>query len=168
MLPTPFIPATLVVDDEQRGDVGEDIVEGTRIVRVGGQARLGLQNHAHGADRGEAAIPTGGGQLHVPVIHPGDYGSKDVGLETIRVQQIVLEQLAGPVGFGKYLQRQIRMRPVGQQCQPILQLPGQINDISAAADRGFIRISSRIRVAWRRRLFRSGAADRQNYGNRER
>src|SRR6516162_6732645 len=68
-----------------------------------GKPGFGLQNHAHGTECVESAIPPGGGQLHVPVIHPGDYGGKDVGLETIRVQQIVLEQLPGPVGFGEHL-----------------------------------------------------------------
>jgi hypothetical protein len=41
-------------------------------------------------------------------------------LETGRVQQVILEQLAGPVGFVEHLQRQIGMRPVGQLDQSIL------------------------------------------------
>ena len=85
----PFIPATLVVNDEQWRDVGEDIVEGAGVVWIGGKSGLGLQHHTHGAERGQSAISPGGGQLHVAVIHPGDYGGKDVALETARLQQVI-------------------------------------------------------------------------------
>src|SRR3984893_9062394 len=70
---------------------------------------------------GSPQFPPGGGQLHVAVIHSGDYGSKHVGFETGGVQQVILKQLAGPVSFVEHLQRQIRMRPIGQLSQPILQ-----------------------------------------------
>jgi len=48
----PFIPAALIVDDEQRGNVSEDIVKGTRICWIGRKPRLGFQHDADGADRG--------------------------------------------------------------------------------------------------------------------
>ena len=47
-----LIPAALVVDDEQGGNVGEDIVEGARIVGIGRKPGFGLERNAHGADRG--------------------------------------------------------------------------------------------------------------------
>ena len=93
------------------------------FVWIGRKPGLGLQHDAHGADRGQSAIPPGGGQLHVAVIHSGDYGGKHVGFETGRVQQVILKQLAGSVCLVEHLQRQIGMRPVGQLSQPILQLP---------------------------------------------
>ena len=48
----PFIPAALIVDDEQRGNVSEDIVKGTRIRWIGRKPGLGFQHDADGADRG--------------------------------------------------------------------------------------------------------------------
>ena len=52
-----------------------------------GSPGLGSSDDAHGANRGQSAIPPGGGQLHVAVIHSGDYGGKHVGFETGGVQQ---------------------------------------------------------------------------------
>jgi hypothetical protein len=74
-----LIPAALVIDDEHRGNVSEDVDEGARIVGIGRQAGFGFQHDAHRADRGQSAISSGDGQLHVSVVHPGDYGGKDVG-----------------------------------------------------------------------------------------
>ena len=75
----PFIPATLVVNDEQWRDVGEDIVEGAGVVWIGGKSGLGLQHHTHGAERGQSAISPGGGQLHVPSFTPGIMAVKTLG-----------------------------------------------------------------------------------------
>ena len=82
-----LVPAALVVDHEQRRDVGEHIVERTGVVRVGRQPRLGLQHDAHRADRRQAAIADGYRQLDV-IIHPGDYPSKNVRFEAGCVEQI--------------------------------------------------------------------------------
>ena len=60
----PLVPAALVVDDEQRIDVGEDIDEGLRIVGIGRQTRLRLEDDADGADRRKPAIGPGDRQLH--------------------------------------------------------------------------------------------------------
>ena len=100
----PFIPATLVVDDEQRGDVGEHVVEGTWIIGIGRKPGLGLQDHTHGANRREPAVPSGDRQLNM-IVHAGDDGREDIGFEAGRVQQVILEQLARPVRFGKRLDR---------------------------------------------------------------
>jgi tRNA pseudouridine-54 N-methylase len=72
-------------------------------------------------------------QLHV-VVHSRQNGRKQVRFETDCVQQVVLEQLAWVVRFVEHLQGQIRMRSVGQLSQPVLQLSGQIDNISAAAN----------------------------------
>jgi len=54
-----LVPAALVVDDEQWIDVSEDIDEGVRIVGIGGQARLGLEDEADRADRRRSTIAPG-------------------------------------------------------------------------------------------------------------
>jgi hypothetical protein len=96
----PFIPAALVVDDEQRRNVSEDTLKARGLFGSVGSPGFGLQDNTHGANSLQSAIRAGDGQLHV-VIHAGEYGGKDVGLETGRVQQVILEQLTGPVGFGE-------------------------------------------------------------------
>ena len=116
-----FIPTALVVNDKQWRNVSEDIVEGSWILGIGRKPRLGLQHDPHGADRRQSAISSGDGQLHV-VIHPGKYSGKDVRFETSRVQQVILEQLTGRIGFGEHLHRRIGVRPVGQLNQPSLQI----------------------------------------------
>ena len=87
------------------------------------------------------------------VVHSRKNGRKHVRFETGGVQQVVLEQLAGVVRFVEHLQWQIPMRSVGQLSQPILQLSGQIDNISAAANRSFVGCGVWVRVARRRRLF---------------
>src|SRR5204862_4319710 len=55
----PLVPAALVIDYEQRIDVGEDIDEGVRIVGIGGQARLRLEDETDRADRRLSTITPG-------------------------------------------------------------------------------------------------------------
>ena len=59
-----LIPAALVVDDEQRVDVGEDIDERLWVRGIGGQSGLWLQHQAHRTHRRQSAIRPGGRQLH--------------------------------------------------------------------------------------------------------
>jgi len=49
-----LVPAALVVDDEQAREIGEHVDEGADVVRIGGQVRLGLDDHPHGTDRRQA------------------------------------------------------------------------------------------------------------------
>ena len=163
----PFVPAAFVVDHEQRRDVGEDIVESARIVRVGRQVGLRLEYDAHCTDRRQAAIAAGYAQLHV-VVHPRKDRRKDVRFETGCIEQIILEQLAGLVGFVEHLQWQIGVRAIGQPYQPILQLLGQIDDIAATRDRSAVDVGVRVRVARRSWLFCPSSIDAQDCRNGDR
>ena len=124
----PLIPTTFIVDNEHRGDVGEDIDEGARISGIGRKPGLGLQHDAHSADRLQPAVCPGDRKLRM-VIDPGDPFGKYVGLEadvrvrrktTGRVQQVILKQLTGfegsivIVSFCERLDRQIGERAIGQ------------------------------------------------------
>src|SRR5260221_273961 len=62
-----FVPAAFIVDYKHRIDVGEDVDEGTRVVRIGREPGLRFQDYTHGADRGHPAVRAGDRQLHVVI-----------------------------------------------------------------------------------------------------
>ena len=47
-----FVPATLIIDYEQSGNIGEDIDKRPRVVGIGRKTGLGLQHDTNGADGG--------------------------------------------------------------------------------------------------------------------
>ena len=65
-----FVPAALVVDHEQRRDVGKHIHKCVRVLRIGRQPGLGFEDDADGADGRQTAVSAGHGELHV-VVDPG-------------------------------------------------------------------------------------------------
>jgi hypothetical protein len=83
-------------------------------------------------------------------------------LETGRVQQVILEQLAGPFGFVEHLQKKIGMRPSASWISRSCSSPGSLTmspGLAAAA-------TSAIRMP-RRWLLRSSAITAQDCWNRE-
>ena len=93
-----FVPAALIVDNEQSGNVGEDIDERSWIVGVGGKAGLRLEHDTNCADCGQAAIGAGDRQL-CGVIDTGDKCRENIRFKPRCVEQIILEQLARAIGF---------------------------------------------------------------------
>ena len=65
-----FVPPALIVNNEESGDIGENINESFDVVRIGRQTGLGLQNYAHRANGWQAAIGPSGGE-HGGIIHTG-------------------------------------------------------------------------------------------------
>ena len=90
----PLVPAALVVNNEKPGDVGEDVDERLDVVGVGRQTRLGLQNHAYGAEGGQTAIGSSRGE-HGGVVDSRYQAGERIGLEAGCVKQVILEELAG-------------------------------------------------------------------------
>ena len=118
-----FVPAALVVDDEQAGDIGKNIDERANIVRIGRQTRFRLHHDANGTDRRQTAIRAGRRE-HRLIVYAGERLGENVRLETICTEQVVLKELARLIGFGKGLSRQRAVRPAGQPPQCSLQLAG--------------------------------------------
>src|SRR5437867_9444476 len=90
----PFVPATLVVDDEQAGDVGEYVDERPNVVRIGWQAGLGFKNYPHRAHGRQAAVRASRGE-HCRVVHTGYQARKGIRLKAGCIQQVILKELAG-------------------------------------------------------------------------
>ena len=134
-----LVPAALVVDDEQSGNIGEDVDERSGIPGIGGQAGLGLERDPHGADRRQPAVAARGGQLRL-IVDAGDPGGEDVRLKAGGVQQVVLEQLARLVGFGERLHREKRVRAVRHSDEPLFQRLRQVDDVPAVGDCRTIRL----------------------------
>ena len=84
-----------------------------------GRPGLRLENQAHAAKGWQPAIATGRGQLD-GIVDARKYFREYIGLKAAAVEQIVLEELAGLVGFGKGLKRQIGVWPIRQLHQPCL------------------------------------------------
>jgi len=57
-------------------------------------------------------LPAGDCQLS-GIIHARNAAGEDVGLETGRVEEVVLEELAGEIGLGAGLHGQDAVRPLG-------------------------------------------------------
>src|SRR5215510_11479740 len=93
-----FVPAALIVDNEQSGNIGEDVDKRSRVSGIGRKTGLGLQYDTNGADGGQAAIGASDRQL-CGVIDTRDDGREDVGFKTGCIEQVVLEQLASAIGF---------------------------------------------------------------------
>jgi hypothetical protein len=95
----------------------------------------------------------GHGELHM-VVDPRHDRGEHVRLKAGGIEQVILKQLAGLVGFGKHLQRQVGMWSIGQLNQPILKRPGQMDDIPAPGNRSPVGRGIRIGMAWWRWLLR--------------
>src|SRR4029077_8822440 len=97
------------------------------------KAGLGLQNHAHRADGGQATVGSRRGE-HRGVVYSGYEARERVRLEASRIQQIVLEELAGlglhgwlvKVRFRVGLCRKLTVRAARQLNEPILQRTWEI------------------------------------------
>jgi hypothetical protein len=124
-----FVPAGLVVDDEQTRQVGPDIDESFHVVRVGRQAGLGLQRHAHGTDRRQLVIGGIGRRGDCVIVDAREDGREDVRLESRGIEQVVLEQLARLVSFGECALWLIRsVRPRRDAREKVLQRRRQIHN----------------------------------------
>ena len=88
-----FIPAALIVNDEQARDVGEYVDERPDVVGIRWQAWLRFKDYTDRANRGQAAIGARGGK-HGSVVDARDDARKGVRLKSSRIQQVVLEELA--------------------------------------------------------------------------
>jgi hypothetical protein len=75
-----FVPPAFVVDDEQAGNIGEDVDEGIRIVRIRWQPRLGLQHEAHGSHCRQSTVAAGYAQLSM-VVDPRENLREYIGLK---------------------------------------------------------------------------------------
>src|SRR5207245_10149381 len=87
-----FVPAALVVDDEESRDVGENVDEGSDVIGIGRQAGLGLEDDSDSADGGEITVGTSNGQ-HRLVVHARYSRGEDVPLEALCIKDVVLEEL---------------------------------------------------------------------------
>jgi len=125
----PLVPAALVVDDEHRIDVGEDIDEGVRIVGIGGQARLGLEDETDHADRRLSTIAPGYRQLYV-IVDSRDKRREHVRFEPGRIQEIVLEQLARRIGLVEHLQGQHAMGSSGKLNEAVFERGRKVLDVT--------------------------------------
>ena len=81
----PFIPATLVINHEQAGEIGKDVNEGPNVVGIRRQPRLGFHDKTDRADGRQSAIRAGCGQ-HGAVVGAHNLAGKDVRLETARTE----------------------------------------------------------------------------------
>ena len=155
----PLVPAALVVDHEQPGDIGEDVDERPHVVGIGRQVRLRLQDHAHRAEGGETAVGPGGGE-HRGVVDSGYRAGERVRLEARRIQQVVLEELARlglegrlvEMSLGVRLGRELAVRSPRQLNEPIAERAGQMANVAAVANHGHVHVGRRVRVTRRRRL----------------
>ena len=156
-----FIPSTLVVDHEQAVDICKDVDKSLDIVWISRQSRLGLEHYAHRADRGQIAIRAGRGE-HRLIVYAREQLGEWIRLKIVRIQQVVLKELAG-LGFerrlvgmclGVGLSGQLAVRSARQFNQPVLQRIRQMTDIPAVADFFHILLGVRIRQRrrWRRFL----------------
>ena len=120
--------------------------------RVGRQTGLWLKDEAHRADGRQAAVAARGGQngCIVDARYPG---CKDVRLEAVRVEQVILEELAGIVCLGESRHGQKCMRTPGLILKPIFERRGQVDNVSTVANGKPVLRGARVRVArWRRVL----------------
>ena len=169
-----LVPPALVVDHEQPRDVREYVDERAHVVGIGRQARLGLQDHAHRANGGQAAVGSGRSE-HRRVVDAGYQARERVRLEAGRVQQEILKELArlGLEGwlvemrFGVGLRRELAVRAPRQLNEPIPERPWQMANVAPVANGGHVHVGGAIRVAGRRRLLCPGQGDQGEHGERQ-
>src|SRR5262245_57375914 len=124
-----FIPAALIVDHEEVGDICKYINESPRIVWICWQTRLWFHNQTYGTKSLQAAICFIRCCWSYAIIDPWKDGRKDIRLKPVCVEQVILKQHAGFVGFRKSLYRQRRMRPLRQSYQPVFERSRQAFDV---------------------------------------
>src|SRR5262249_51670280 len=98
------------VNDKQTRDVGENIDKRPRVVWIGGKTGFWFKDDAHSTDGWQAAVSTCDRQLHL-VVDSREECREHIRLKTAGVEQVVLEELTRPVGFGVSLGRQLTMGP---------------------------------------------------------
>ena len=135
----PFVPAGLIINDEEPGDISEHVNERTGVVGISRQTGLGFQYHPNSADGGQVAVGSSRGRCDA-VIEAWYGGGKDVGLKAGGIQQVVLEKLARAVGLRKDGQRQVGMRPPREFDEPRCKRGGQKANVTAMSD--FLLIAS--------------------------
>lgn len=86
-----FLPARFTVDDEQPGNVGENVDEGARIVAVGGQPGFWFYYQTDGSDGRLTAVRLVSGSPHRVVNDSGDPSGEGVRLKAVGIEQMVLK-----------------------------------------------------------------------------
>ncbi len=129
-----FVPAGLIVDNEQTRDIGPPIDECTHVVRVGGQTGFGFEAQTDSTQAGHLGVGGIGAGGNRAVIDARDQRGKHVGLEIVGVQQVILKELSRVIGLGERRHRQKAMRSRRHIAEPVLERRGQVDHVSAVDD----------------------------------